>query len=164
MSRTVIRAAEPHDVGLIDAFLCHLADALGEQHAYRADREALAAHGFGDDRLFHTLLAEHDQHPVGMCISFPEFSTWRGEPGVFIQDLVVSENLRGAGIGRRLLSTALRNGRDDWGARYLRLSVGVSNHAGIDFYDRLGMVADHDNRAMLLADDAAVRLIEHGDS
>lgn len=159
MSSTVIRVAAVGDVATMDHLLGQLAEALGDQDEYNGDTEALERHGFGQERLFYTLLAERDHAAIGMCIYFPEFSTWRSQAGVFVQDLIVVESARGEGAGRRLLAAAMSDGTNSWGARYLRLAVGVTNHAGIDFYHRLGMVADHDNHAMLLADDAVANLV-----
>jgi ribosomal protein S18 acetylase RimI-like enzyme len=151
MSTTTIRLAETHDVAVIHELLGQLADDLGEQHAYRGDTDALHRCGFGPDRLFTTLLAERDGVAVGMCIYFPEFSTWRGQPGVYVQDLIVSGAVRGEGTGRELLAAAMAQAERSWGARYLRLAVGVDNNEAIGFYARIGMVADHDNQIMILA-------------
>lgn len=159
MNTTHIRLAEAGDVDVVDQLLGQLADALGERHAYRSDPATLRRHGFGERRLFRALLAECDATAVGLCTYFPEFSTWRGQAGVYVQDLVVSEATRGDGVGRRMLASAMSDGSLSWGARYLRLAVGVDNQSGIDFYRRLGMVIDDDNRAMILTGDAVADLV-----
>ena len=80
---------------------------------------------------------------VGMSLFFYNFSTWRGEPGVYVQDMVVSERARGLGLGRRLLLETARHASRH-GATHLRLSVDQDNAAAIGFYRSLGL--DHARR------------------
>ena len=49
------------------------------------------------------MIARQDGKPVGLALFFFEFSTWRGRPGVYVQDLYVAADMRGTGLGRRLL-------------------------------------------------------------
>lgn len=87
---------------------------------------------------FEALIAEQAGEPVGFCLSFPSFSSWRGERGVYVQDLYVATEARGTGLGRRLLAETARRAREQ-GARYLRLSVASHNAPARAFYRRTGL-------------------------
>lgn len=60
--------------------------------------EDFSRFGFGAAAAFGSLIAEVDREFAGLCLFFPIFSTWRGRPGVFVQDLYVGDRFRGLGI------------------------------------------------------------------
>jgi GNAT superfamily N-acetyltransferase len=49
-------------------------------------------------------VAEQDGRVVGMALWFTTFSTWTGQPGIWLEDLFVDPATRGGGIGTALLS------------------------------------------------------------
>ena len=115
---------------------------------------ALRRYGFGANPLFQAVLAEQAGAVTGLVLFFPEFSTLRGCPGVFVQDLFVAAPARGQGLGRRLLAQAMDAGRA-WDAAYLALMVDRSNARARVFYDRCGFV-DRGDYDMLLLDGAGL--------
>jgi ribosomal protein S18 acetylase RimI-like enzyme len=98
----------------------------------------LLAHGFGPQPRFHALLATSDHGPFGLIVYFPEYSTWRGQIGLFVQDVYVSPAGRGTGLGRALLAAAMAHA--DWNPQFLSLMVARRNAAARAFYASLGMV------------------------
>lgn len=153
--RIDIRPASIEDVPVMDMLLKDLADFLGERGTYCRNPEVLKRYGFGDHRLFNTMLAFSGPEPTGICIYFSEFSTWRGEPGVYIQDLYVVPSLRGSGVGLRLITATRDYARSSWDAAYVRLSADRSNLQAIHFYKRLGFEIDQDNLILKLCPSAA---------
>ena len=75
---------------------------------------------------------------AGMCLFFPSFSTWRGQKGAYIQDIVVDERFRGVGVGVALIRHTAAHVRAE-GGTYLRLSVDAENVSAQHFYERLGL-------------------------
>ena len=138
--RYLIRLAERGDAEAIHAMIVALAAATDDRRRVKSTPRDFAAHGFGPDALFETLIAERGGGPVGLCVFFFSFSSWLGEPGIYIQDLYVRNEERGRGLGRRLLSAAAAHGLGGR-ASHLRLSVHSQNSAARDFYARIGM--DH---------------------
>lgn len=134
----VIRAATAADIPAVHRLLGELASFVGEPDAYLGTEAALRRYGFGPDRVFHSLLALQQDCPVALANYFPDYSTWRGTPGVYVLDLYVTEAQRGTGLGRRMLAQTLERAADAWGARYARLSVHGHNDAAIRFYRNLG--------------------------
>lgn len=98
--------------------------------------DTLLAHGFGPRPLFHALLAEDAGQVLGMILYYPDYSTHRGKPGLFVQDFYVLPEARGRGVGKRLLSAAMA--QQDWGAAYVTLGVDPGNAAARAVYDKLG--------------------------
>lgn len=133
-----IRTAVAEDVEAIHAALVALARATGGEADLTSTAEDIRAHGFGADPAFEALIAEIDGGFAGLAITFPIFSTWRGERGVYVQDLYVEAALRGRGVGEALLREVARRARAR-GAGYLSLSVDAGNAAAQAFYARLGI-------------------------
>ena len=52
---------------------------------------------------WQALLAFLDGEPAGFALFHPRFSTWLGRPGVYLEDLFVTQAARGKGVGRRLM-------------------------------------------------------------
>ena len=68
-------------------------------------------HGVLDARpAAEAILAEVDGIAVGFALFFTTFSTFRGSPGLYLEDIFVKEDHRGAGIGKALLATVAKRG------------------------------------------------------
>jgi len=133
----ICRAARIEDVPALHAMLVDLA--RHEGGAVTASVDALAQGGFGARPLYAAVLAEQAGATLGMAIYYPDFSTHRGQSGVYVQDLYVDRAARGAGIGRGLLASVMR--LQDWGAQYLPLGVSPENEGALAFYARCGFRA-----------------------
>lgn len=154
MSRNLtIRLAEMRDAETIHAGLVALARVLDKGAKITSTADDLRTHGFGDDPAFEVLLAEIDGAFAGFCLTFQSFSTWRGERGVYVQDLYVGEAFRGRGIGEALLKAAAGRARER-GAGYLRLSVDVTNTKAQAFYERVGLAHSRDEQIHMIKGEA----------
>ncbi len=94
----------------------------------------LGRHLFGAEPAARVLMAETDDGVVaGMAMFFPTFSTWLGRPGLWLEDLFVRPEFRGAGLGRALLDAVRErtDGRVEW-------AVLDWNEPAIGFYRTLG--------------------------
>jgi GNAT superfamily N-acetyltransferase len=146
------RKATSDDAGTIQSLLGDLARQDGAQ--MRGTADALRRYGFGANPMFQAVLAEQVGAVTGLVLFFPEFSTLRGCPGVFVQDLYVAAPARGQGLGRRLLAQAMAAAQA-WDAAYLALMVDRSNTRARVFYDRCGF-ADRGDYDMLVLDGAGL--------
>lgn len=138
MPDIAIRPAEADDAPVVLGLLTALAHEIGDAPSFRSTEAAIRRHGFGPDRLFASMLALADASPAGLALYFPTFSTTRGAPGVYVQDLYVAPGARGRGLGRRLLQAACRHAAADWAATHLTLTVYADNEAAQGFYLGLG--------------------------
>jgi GNAT superfamily N-acetyltransferase len=88
-------------------------------------------------------IAERDGEMAGCALWFLSFSTWDGVHGIYLEDLFVRPEHRGAGLGRDLLA-ALATECVRRGYSRLQWSVLDWNEPAIGFYRRLGAVAMDD--------------------
>ncbi len=146
-----IRRAERRDAEAIYDLIVELARARDSMDKVMSSVTDIAGDGFGDDPAFEALMAEIGGAPVGLCLYFSSYSTWRGERGIYIQDLVVTRRARGLGVGARLLTAAAALGKAR-GCGYLRLSVEADNQRAQAFYTRHGLSHSEAEHIYLLDD------------
>jgi GNAT superfamily N-acetyltransferase len=157
----VIRPAEEADTPLILRFIRDLAEYERLRHEAVATEEDLRRHLFGERPAAEVLLAEVEGEPVGFALFFTSFSTFLGRPGLYLEDLFVSPEWRGRGIGRRMLAHLARITRD---RGYGRLEWWVLdwNESAIGFYRGLGARAMDEWTTFRLAGEALERLAGEG--
>ena len=152
-----IRPASPTDVALILRFIHELATYEREPHAVVATEADLLRDGFGEQPRFHCLIAELDGEPAGFAFYFFNYSTWRGRPGIHLEDLFVSPRFRGKGIGKALLKRVAAVAVQNRCAR-LQWDVLEWNQTAIDFYHSLGAKFLSQWRIMRVTDEALAAL------
>ncbi|HEV2187378.1 MAG TPA: GNAT family N-acetyltransferase [Stellaceae bacterium] len=104
MSPVSLRFATADDCGLILAFIRELALYEKAPDAVVATEAQLREHGFGANPQFEAIIAELDGEPAGMALFHTRFSTWLGQPTLYLEDIFVREAARGHGVGRRLMA------------------------------------------------------------
>jgi GNAT superfamily N-acetyltransferase len=139
VSVIALRFATADDVGLLLQLIRELAAYEKAPDAVVASEDDLRRHGFGAERRFEALLAFVDGEPAGFALFYPDFSTWLGRPGLYLEDLYVREWARGRGVGRRLMArlAALAIERD-WPALHFNV---LDWNPAAGFYSRLGIDA-----------------------
>jgi GNAT superfamily N-acetyltransferase len=134
-----LRAATRADISQILDFIRGLAEYEKLAHEAVATPALLERHLFGDRPAAEVVIAEADGVPAGFALFFHSFSTFLGQPGLYLEDLFVLPSHRGLGLGKRLmvhlagLAVERGCGRFEW-------SVLDWNTPAIDFYRRLGAV------------------------
>ncbi len=134
----MIRPARNQDAEAITEMLIQLAGEIGDNDVFMSNTDVIRRYGFGDNPLFQCLIAEHRGAHQGLALFYPVFSTTRGKPGVYVQDLWVGESARGQTLGTRLLAGVAERAASGWQATYLKLTVYADNSAANTFYQRLG--------------------------
>jgi GNAT superfamily N-acetyltransferase len=132
-----IRPAEIADVALILELIHDLAAYEREPDAVVATEADLLRDGFGERPLFQCLIAEAEGVPAGFAFFFFNYSTWRGRPGIHLEDLFVKPEFRGRGIGKALLIRVAQVAVANQCARF-QWDVLDWNQTAIDFYHSLG--------------------------
>ena len=133
-----LRFAAVDDVGLLLQLIRELATYERAPEAVVATEDDLRRHGFGPEPRFEALLA-FVREPAGFALFYPDFSTWHGRPGLFLEDLYVREWARRRGVGRRLMArlAAIAIERD-WPALHFNV---LDWNPARGFYRRLGIEA-----------------------
>ena len=122
---------------LILAFIRELAEYEKLSHEVMATEEHTRTALFSARPFAEVVIADLDGAPVGFALFFPNYSTFLGQPGMYLEDLFVRPAARGAGIGRELLKYLARlTVERGWGR--LEWSVLDWNEPSIGFYKRMG--------------------------
>jgi GNAT superfamily N-acetyltransferase len=136
----LIRPIEPRDVAAVVRLVYDLAEYERLAHECHLTAEQLSAALFGDrPALFGHVAADSDGDVAGFALWFLNFSTWDGVHGVYLEDLYVRPEHRGAGLGRALLGT-LAQVCVERGYSRLQWSVLDWNEDALGFYKSLGAV------------------------
>ena len=137
MSDVTLRFATADDVGLLLQLIRELAAYERAPGAVVATEDDLRRHGFGPEPRFEALLAFVRDEPAGFALFYPDFSTWLGRPGLFLEDLYVKEWARRRGVGRRLMTRlAVIAVERDWPALHFNV---LDWNPARGFYRRLGI-------------------------
>jgi len=152
-----IRNATVNDLALILFFIRQLAEYEREPDAVVATEADLLRDGFGPQPKFRCVLAEWEGKPAGFAFFHYNYSTWRGQPGLYLEDLFVLTEMRGKGIGKALLRHLAQVAVEEncYGIRWMVLEW---NQPAIQFYDALGAKLLDEWETMLLSGDALKQL------
>ncbi len=132
-----IKPATRAEVPLILQLIRELAD------YERAPDDAVATEAqldkvlFGENPSAEVILAREGAEPVGFAVYFFNFSTWLGQPGLYLEDLFVRPVHRGKGYGRLLLARLAQIARERDCGR-MEWAVLDWNEPAIQFYKKLG--------------------------
>jgi GNAT superfamily N-acetyltransferase len=132
-----LRAARPKDLPAIVGLITELAVFEKLEHLVMVTPESLHPHLFGARPVAEAVVGEVDGHVVAFALFFTNFSTFLGQPGLYLEDLYVQPAHRGTGLGKALLqhlgalAVARGCGRFEW-------SVLDWNQRAIDFYEAMG--------------------------
>ena len=133
----LIRQATSDDCELILQFVRDLAEYEKLAHQVVATEEQIRDHLFGDQPKAEVLIGDFQGRPVGFALFFHNFSTFLGQPGVYLEDLFVNPDDRGHGFGKALL-TCLAKIAVERNCGRLEWSVLDWNQPAIEFYHSLG--------------------------
>jgi GNAT superfamily N-acetyltransferase len=132
-----IAAARPPDVPAVLAMIRGLAEFERLAHLCVATESQLSDALFAQDSTVEVVVAWEGDEAAGFALFFPNFSTFLGRPGLYLEDLFVRPQFRGRGYGRALLIHLARLavergcGRFEW-------AVLDWNEPAIGFYRALG--------------------------
>lgn len=151
-----LRRAEPGDAEVILRFIRELATYEREPDAVETSAETLRSQLACPEPPFECWLAWRGAEPLGFALFFQNYSTWRGRTGIYLEDLYVTPEARGHGIGKALLRKVAALAVERSAGR-LEWAVLDWNQPAIDFYRSLGAVPMHDWTVFRLTADALER-------
>ncbi len=154
-----IESAVPGDVPLILSFIKELAEYERAPQDVVATEELLAESLFGERPFAECVIAYLKDEPVGFALFFHNFSTWRGRPGLYLEDLYVRPSMRGHGIGRALLLHLVCLARERQCGR-MEWAVLDWNEPAIEFYKHLGATAMDEWTIFRLSSEALEKLLQ----
>ncbi|MGW0182744.1 N-acetyltransferase family protein [Nocardia sp. NPDC003345] len=152
-----IRRAEPGDVPALVDLVYGLAEYEKARDECTLTTGQLHTALFGPDAAVFAHTALLDDRIAGCAIWFLNFSTWDGVHGIYLEDLYVTPEARGSGLGRALLAALAREARDHGYSR-VDWSVLTWNTPSIGFYESLGARVQDEWAGYRLTGDALTAL------
>ncbi|NMH89110.1 GNAT family N-acetyltransferase [Flavivirga algicola] len=137
-----IRKAIKSDMPQVLDLIKELASFEKEPHAVEVTIEDLQADGFGPHPMFQCFVAEVNHAIEGIALVYNRYSTWKGK-SLHLEDLIVSESMRGSGLGTALLDEVIKYGHD-LGVKRINWEVLDWNEPAIAFYEKKGAQVKRD--------------------
>lgn len=98
---------------------------------------------FGNDAFAEALIVNFEAQIIGYALYFKNFSTFKGKPGIYLEDLFVKPEFRGKGFGKALFESIIKTAKEKNYGR-VEWSVLNWNKPAIDFYTARGAAALND--------------------
>jgi GNAT superfamily N-acetyltransferase len=131
-----IRKALKADMPEVLDLIRELAVFEKEPDAVEVTVDELEREGFGKSPMFTCFVAEVMNEIVGMALVYFRFSTWKGRT-VHLEDLVVTERMRGKGVGEALYRKVMEYATEQ-GVKRVQWVVLDWNEGAVNFYKRTG--------------------------
>jgi len=132
-----VRNAQKSDATVIHQLIGELADFEKLRAEVNGGVEDLEQHLFGAEPYARVLIAESGEQVAGFALYFFNYSTFLCKPGIYLEDLFVRPQFRGAGVGRALLDAVEQRARER-GCGRLEWSVLDWNTRAKSFYEEFG--------------------------
>lgn len=134
-----IRKAKLEDLTSVRDLVIELAVYEKEPDAVEATLEDYIR-AFEDDLLKILIATDKNGECIGMCLGYITFSTWKGKM-LYLEDFVVKENYRGAGVGL-LLFEAYKCWATELECNLMKWQVLDWNEPAINFYKKQGALIE----------------------
>jgi ribosomal protein S18 acetylase RimI-like enzyme len=154
-----IRSIELKDLPTLVELLREFAEFEDLIDYHQVTEERLFAAMFDSNAVVEGLMVLDGDLPVGYALYYPSFSSFRGQRGLYLEDIYINEKYRGHGIGERLVRkvAGIAAAR---GCERLDFLVLEWNERAIKFYERLGAARDDSERHLKFTDQAFRQLAE----
>lgn len=132
-----IRSAESRDAEALFSMIVELASYEEEAHSVKVTANDLLQQLNCSNPPFACIIAENDGQPCGFALYFYAYSTWEGTRTLYLEDLYVRPQFRGAKAGIALMAHLAQIAREQNCQRF-EWSVLNWNQPAINFYESLG--------------------------
>jgi GNAT superfamily N-acetyltransferase len=140
MSEITIRIGTKNDLPHILNLIRELAEYEKAPAEVEVTVEEMENWGFGNDKIFDFFVAEQDGAIVALALYYYKYSTWKGKC-LFLEDIIVTEKLRGKGIGKLLFDKIIEVAKRQK-VRRLEWQVLEWNEPAIKFYKKYNATLD----------------------
>lgn len=152
------RPAVEEDIKTILYFINELAIYEKLENQMHATEEGLTKTIF-KEKYAEVVIADVDGKPVGFALFFHNYSTWEAKPGLYLEDLYVTPEMRGFGYGKKLLQHLAKIAVERDCARF-EWSCLDWNEPSIKFYKSLGAVPMDDWTGYRLTGEALINMTQ----
>ncbi len=148
-----IRKATQHDCTGIVTLMRDFAEYEKLGHYCEITQDKLAAAMFHDGAFVEGITAFDDEKMIGYALFYKSFASFRGQCGIYLEDIFIDSNYRGKGVGETMLKKIAQMAKMA-GAERIDFQVLDWNEPAISFYERLGAASNPDERHFKFSDKA----------
>ena len=152
-----IRKATKDDIVSVIALVREFAEYEDSCDYCQVTEDNLANVLFGSNAFVKCMIARDGENVIAYAIYYPNFASFRGQCGMYLEDIFVKKEYRGKRVGDEMLKAIAREARDK-GYERIDFQVLEWNTSAIGFYFRHGAVRDDEERHFKFVDDAFERL------
>ena len=152
-----IENAEEKDVSQIVEMIREFAAFENLSDYCEVTEESLSDAMFGANSCVEGLIAFDKDKPIGYALFYENFASFRGQRGLYLEDLYVKPEYRGRKIGEMFLKKLAQTAKLKNFAR-IDFLVLDWNEAAIKFYKKLGAEMNADERHFRFVGEAFERL------
>jgi ribosomal protein S18 acetylase RimI-like enzyme len=153
-----IRAIVPGDVPDVIALVREFAAFENLSDFCEVTEESLSAAMFGDSAVTQGLIALDGEQAIGYAIFYPNFASFRGQRGFYLEDIYINNAYRGKGVGEAMIREIARLASAR-GFERIDFLVLDWNTPAVMFYQKLGALRDEDERHFKFTDSAFKKLL-----
>jgi GNAT superfamily N-acetyltransferase len=149
-----IRSANLNDVSLIFSFIQKKSEFDRNIGAFsgvlQVSEDKIRKTLFGIIPFSYVLFAEFSAHEVGFALYGFRYSSFAGQPSIWLDDLYVDNEMRSRGAGAALMAQLAQIAQEN-DCTHLAWNADAQNIRGLRFYDQLGakITEQHGNRCFL---------------
>ena len=79
---------------------------------FKVTSDLLEHHLFGENPIAELLIGCNNNRALGYALFYNNFSSFRGRPGIYLEDIFVDQHVRGCGLGKSLLLEVINVARE----------------------------------------------------
>ncbi|MBD2203943.1 GNAT family N-acetyltransferase [Calothrix sp. FACHB-1219] len=150
-----VRTATPEDVSLIFSFIQKKAEFDRNIGAFsgvlQVSEDKIHKTLFSAIPFAYVLFAEIAQREIGFALYGFRYSSFAGQPSIWLDDLYVDDNMRSQGAGAALMSRLAEIAKQN-DCTHIAWNADARNSRGLSFYHQLGakITEQKGNRCFLI--------------
>lgn len=153
----IIKDISENDIVTVVSLMREFAEYEDLSEYCTVTKERLTGAMFGDTAFVEGLIAFYDVRAVAYALYYPSFSSFRGEQGLFLEDIYVSEECRRHNIGEKMLRKIASIAKER-GCERIDFHVLDWNTPAVNFYLKHGAEKNDDERHFKFAGEAFKKL------
>jgi ribosomal protein S18 acetylase RimI-like enzyme len=152
-----IEKAEEENVPQIIALMREFAEYENLLDYFEATEERLKTALFGETKVAEAVIVFDDDAPIGYAVFYPNFATFRGQRGLYLEDIYITKEFRAKGVGEMILKYLARSAKER-GFERIDFQVLEWNTPAVGFYEKWGAQRDDEERHFKFTDEAFQKL------
>lgn len=148
-----IEKAKEENIPQIIALMREFADYENLSDYVEITEERLKIALFGAGKVAGAILAFEGDAPIGYAVFYPNFATFRGQRGLYLEDIFIKKEFRGRGVSEMILKYLAKSAKER-GFERIDFQVLEWNTPAIKFYEKLGAHRDNEECHFKFTDEA----------